>query len=115
MSPCRFPQHAYAELNGGAEGSVLTLSKIATFISIPVIKRHGDRGQCPLNEFKRGRGYAGIPSTMESAAAVGMIRLNRQRAAANKSRNSFSVRSQPPGKISICRSRNLPGEKSLPG
>lgn len=59
--------------------------------------------------------YAGNPSTMESEAAVGIIRRNSHPAAANKSRNCFSVRSLPPGKISICRSRNLPGEKSSPG
>ena len=64
---------------------------------------------------KPSSGYAGIPSTIESGTAVGMIRLNFQPDAANNSRNCFSVRSHPPGKISICKSRNLLGEKSLPG
>ena len=63
---------------------------------------------------KPSSGYAATPSTIESAAAVGMIRLSSQPAAVNNSPNCFSVRSPPPGKISICRSRNLPGEKSLP-
>jgi len=68
-----------------------------------------------LNGVKLAVRYAGTPSTMESEAAVGMIRRNCQPAATNKSRNCFSVRSHPLGKISIWRSRNLPGEKSLPG
>jgi hypothetical protein len=59
--------------------------------------------------------YAGTASTMESEAAVGMTRANRQPAPASNSRNCFSVRSHPLGKISIWRSRNLPGENSLPG
>lgn len=71
-------------------------------------------GSCRWKGVKLSVRYAGTPSTMESEAAVGMIRRNCQPAATNKSRNCFSVRSHPPGKISIWRSRNLPGE-SLPG
>jgi hypothetical protein len=42
-----------------------------------------------------------------------MTRVRRQPEEARSSRNSFSVRSRPPGKISIWRSRNFPGASDV--
>jgi hypothetical protein len=69
---------------------------------------------CPFTRVAQPKPYA-TPSTIESPAAVGMIRESFHPDASNNLRNSGSVRSRPLGKISICKSRNFPGEKSLPG
>ena len=69
---------------------------------------------CPFTSVAHPKPYA-TPSTIESPAAVGMIRESFHPDASNNLRNSGSVRSRPLGKISICKSRNFPGEKSLPG
>jgi hypothetical protein len=101
----------------GVKGCTSTIRAFLVQVDYFRVARHPDT-ILPKREHrlsKPSRGYTGSPSTMESAAAVGMIRFNRQPAAENNSRNCFSVRSQPPGKISICKSRNLPGEKWLPG
>lgn len=68
---------------------------------------------CPFTRVAQSKPYA-TPSTIESPAAVGMIRESFHPDASNNLRNSGSVRSRPLGKISICKSRNFPGEKSLP-